>query len=77
MCYLMGTTHLGNHLFTIYVLSHGYGYGHMAAGLLFCDYNRRNAGLAIEKTRVRIPFAIVSKFGHFRSLHDASVDSAV
>ena len=26
---------------------------------------------------VRIPFATVSKFGHFRSLHDASVHSAV
>ena len=35
------------------------------------------AGLAIERARVQIPFATVSKFGHFRSLHDASVDSAV
>ena len=31
----------------------------------------------IERARVRIPFATVSKFGHFRSRHDASVDSAV
>ena len=33
--------------------------------------------LAIERARVRIPFATISQFGHFRSLHDASVDSAV
>ena len=31
----------------------------------------------IERARVRTPFATVSKFGHFRSLHAASVDSAV
>ena len=36
-----------------------------------------NAGLAIERARVRIPVVTVSKFGHFISLHDASVDSAV
>ena len=29
------------------------------------------------RNREPSPFAIVSKFGHFRSLHDASVDSAV
>ena len=34
---------------------------------------RYNAGLAIERARVRILFATVSKFGHFRSLHDAQV----
>ena len=27
------------------------------------------AGLAIERARVRIPFATVSKLGHFRTLH--------
>ena len=30
-----------------------------------------------RESPVRIPFATVSKFGHFRSLRDASVDSAV
>ena len=35
------------------------------------------SGLAIERARVRIPFATVSKFEHFRSLCDASVHSAV
>ena len=35
------------------------------------------AALAIERFRVRITFATVSKFGHFRSLHDAPVHSAV
>ena len=30
-----------------------------------------------EESPVRIPFATVSKFGHFRSLHDAPVHSAV
>ena len=34
---------------------------------------RYNAGLSFEKARVRIPFATVSKLGHFRSLHDAPV----
>ena len=38
---------------------------------------RYNAGLAIKRARVRIPFDTVEKFGHFLSLHDASVDSAV
>ena len=36
-----------------------------------------NAGLAIERARVRILFATVSKFGYFSSLHDAPVHSAV
>ena len=38
---------------------------------------RKNAGLTTERARVRIPLAIVAKFGHFRSLHDAPVHSAV
>ena len=29
-----------------------------------------------RESRVRIPVVTVSKFGHFLSLHDASVDSA-
>ena len=36
-----------------------------------------NAVLAIERARFRILFAIVSKLGHFRSLHDAPVHSPV
>ena len=31
---------------------------------------RENAGLAIERSRVRIPFATISKFGTVTSLHD-------
>ena len=34
-------------------------------------------GLAIKRARVRIAFATVSNFGHFRSRHDAPVHSAV
>ena len=30
---------------------------------------QQNAGLASKVARVRIPFATVSKIGHFRSLH--------
>ena len=37
----------------------------------------QKGGLAIERARVRIPFTTVSMFGHVRSFHDASVDSAV
>ena len=37
---------------------------------------RYNAGLSIESIWVRIPFAAVSKVGHFRSLHNAPVHSA-
>ena len=36
-----------------------------------------NAGLATERAGVRIPFATVSRVGHFHSLHDAPVCSAV
>ena len=32
---------------------------------------RWNARLAIDRARVWITFAMFSKFGHFRSLHDA------
>ena len=38
---------------------------------------RCNARLTIERARVRIPFATILKIGYFRSLHDASVHSAV
>ena len=38
---------------------------------------QQNTGLAIERARIRIPFATISKHGHFRSLHDAPVHSAV
>ena len=34
---------------------------------------RQNAGLAIERTLVRIPFAAFLKLQHFFSLHDAPV----
>ena len=41
------------------------------------EAQRWNAGLAIERPRVRITFATVKKFEHFLSLHDAPVHSAV
>ena len=36
---------------------------------------RYKAGLAIERARVRIHFAAVSKIRHFHSLHDTSAHS--
>ena len=38
---------------------------------------RYNAGFSIERARVRIPFALVSKLHRFCSLHVALVHSAV
>ena len=49
----------------------------MAAANWSAVAQRSNAGLAIKGARVRIPFATVSKFEHFGSLHDAPVHSAV
>ena len=34
---------------------------------------RYNAGLAMKRALVRIPFATVLKVGHFRFLHDVPV----
>ena len=48
-----------------------------AASVYTCAVAQLYAGLVIERAWVRIPLATISKFGHFRSLHDASVDSAV
>ena len=39
--------------------------------------NRHGGGVILYNKEVRIPVVTVSKFGHFLSLHDASVNSAV
>ena len=76
--------------FKTYVAQRGYHllspvqYGEVGIYLLrhhCCIWNavarRSNARLAIERAWVRIPSATVSKFGYFRSLHDALVQLAV